>query len=171
MKQLKQAAMQGHGHIDEQGGKQAQQREQEQEQQQQSQIHDDWSKIETAISSLSNKTLNDCVKRLNESLFNKLYKCTKVEEKKDDISIETLDKIMSEIDDDVKTQYIAIDTKNENKKNEKSHYVEKEMRQFISEPVMLHICFYVPFFNIFVVVVDCTCCCLFVYVLICSLLN
>ena len=116
-----------------------------------SQIHDDWSKIQTAISSLSNKTLDDCVTRLNKSLFNKLYKSTK-----DDISIETFDKIMTEIDDDVKTHVQCVDTKSENKKNDNSRYVDKEKRQFIIEPVI-----FVPFLSIFfvfltfVVVVDC----------------
>ena len=148
----REAAIQGH--ADEQGGKQVQQqqrqltgpeivgqanKQQEQEQQQQSQIHHDWSKIETAIATLSDKTLDDCVKRLNSSVFNKVYKSSKVDERKHDISIETFDRIMSEIDDEVKTQ--DIDKENETKKNEKAQYVGKETRQFISEPVS-----FVPFF-------------------------
>ena len=99
-----------------------------------SQIHDDWSKIQRAITGLSEKTLDDCVKRLNESLFNKLYKSAKIEESKHDIPIETFDKIMSEIDDEVKTQHI--DKQKENKKNQKGQYVGNKRREFISKPVI-----------------------------------
>ena len=97
-------------------------------------IHDDWSKVQKAIGSLSDKTLDDCVKRLNESVFNKLsiHKSSKI-----DISMETFDKIMNEIDDDVKTQ--------ENKNNPKTGDIGKERRQFISEPVIFG-----PFFLTFV---------------------
>ena len=101
-----------------------------------SQIRDDWYKIEKAISTLSDKTLDDCVKRLNESVFKKISKSVKIDEVKDDISIETLDKIMSEIDDEVKTQHIDTGKENANKNKEKAQYVEKEKRQFISKPVM-----------------------------------
>ena len=130
-----------------------------------SQIHDDWHKIQTAISSLSDKTLDDCVKRLNELVFNKLStsKSSKVDESKHDISMEIFDKIMSEIDDDVKTQHLD----KENKNKYKGQYVGKERRQFIRKPVMLYCIFILmPFFNI---CFDCVA--LFVYVLIGSLLN
>ena len=99
-----------------------------------SQIHHDWCKIEKAIATLSDKTLHDCVKRLNSSVFNKLSKSAKVDEIQKDISMETFDKIMSEIDDEVKTQHI--DKENENKENQKPQYVGKASRQFISNPVI-----------------------------------
>lgn len=124
------------GHGDEQGGKQVEKQQQQQERpvtgaeivgqaeehEEQSQIRHDWSKIETAISSLSNNTLDDCVKRLNELVFNKIYKAAN-----DDISIETFDNIMTEIDDEVKRQDID---------KHKSQYDGKEIRQFISQPVI-----------------------------------
>ena len=156
----RQEAMEAHGHADRQRGKQVQQQErpvagretveqaskqEEQEQQRQSGIHHDWSKIQTAIESLSDKTLNDCVKRLNSSLFNKLYQSANVDERKlkhmHEISMQTFDKIMSEIDDEVKTQ--RIEEENENKKTDNAQYVGKERRQFISKPVMclFNICF------------------------------
>ena len=101
-----------------------------------SQIHEDWYRIQTAITTLSNKTLDDCVKRLNSSVFEKLYKSANVDEIKDDISMETFDKIINENDDDVKTQ--CIDEENQSK--QKPQYVGKETRQFISKPV-IHIFF------------------------------
>ena len=105
-----------------------------------SQIHHDWSKIEEAIACLSSKTLDDCVKRLNESVFSQLpvSKSANVDEIKAEISLETFDKIMNEIDDDVKTQHIV----KENKDKQKPQYVGKEMRQFISKPVIY---IFVPF--------------------------
>ena len=112
-----------------------------------SHIHDDWYKIEKAISTLSDKTLDDCVKRLNSSVFNKLYKSSKVDESKHDISMEIFDKILNEIDDDVKTQ--NVEEENANKNKQKGQYVGKEMRQFISKPVMLHLFCYVPFLTFF----------------------
>ena len=144
----RQAAMQPYEHTDEQGGKQVPQQQrsvtgpaivtqaskQQEQAQEQSQIHHDWSKIEKAISSLSDETLDDCVKRLNESVFRKLYESSNVDRSKHDISMKTLDRIMSEID--VKTHYI--DKQNKNKNNEKEQYVGKERRQFISKPVMLY---------------------------------
>ena len=116
----RQTAMQGHRDADGQGTKQEEQQHQQREQEQ-SQIHDDWFKICKAISSLSDGTLDNCVNRLNDSVFNKLYKSYEI---KDDVSIETFDIIMNEIDDDVKTQHI-----------------DKEIRQFITKPVMEHLCF------------------------------
>ena len=115
-----------------QGSKQEEQELQHQ-QQEQSEINDDWSKICQAISSLSDATLDDCVKRLNSSVFKKLSKSCEI---KDDISIETFDTIMKEIDDDVKTQH-----------------VDKKIRKFISEPVMLHLCF--AFVCVFVLLYVC----------------
>ena len=121
----KERGMKGNVDSDEKGGKKVDSISKEEEEEQ-SQIHDDWSKIEKAISSLSNKTLDDCVKRLNESVFKKIYKykCKVVDEIKDDISITTFD-------DDVKTQ---------------QHNYKQEMRQFISKPVMLYVYIYILFF-------------------------
>ena len=99
-----------------------------------SQIHHDWSKIQTAIAGLSDVILDDCVKRLNSSVFSRLYKSSKVDGIKHDISMETFETIMSEIDDEVKAQYI--DKENENKSNEKGQYVGTVRRQFISKPVI-----------------------------------
>ena len=110
------------------------QQEQQQQEQEQSQIHDDWSKICQAILRLSDATLDDCVKRLNSSVFNKIFESYSI---KDDISIDTFDNIMNQIDHDIKTQ--DIEKENENKKNEKSQYDAKEIRQFITEPVVLHL--------------------------------
>ena len=72
-------------------------------------------------------------------MFNKLYKSLKVGESRDDISMETFDKIMSEIDDEVKTQHID----KENKNKQKAQYVGNETRQFISKPVIY---IFIPFF-------------------------
>ena len=117
-----------------QGGKQKEQEHQHQ-QREQSEIHDDWSTICKAISGLSDATLDDCVKRLNDSIFKKLCESCVI---KDDISIETFDIIMNEIDDDVKTQHI-----------------DKEIRKFINKPVMLK---FVLCFCFVVCVYVCRCC-------------
>ena len=148
-----QTAMQEHRDAKEQGGKQVQQQQrpvagrkivgqgikqeeqehQQEQQQEQSQIHDDWSKICKAVSSLSDTTLDDCVKRLNSSVFKKLSKPSEI---KNDISIETFVIIMNEIDDDVKTQH-----------------VDKKIRKFIKKPVMLQFVFYFDLCFCFVVYV------------------
>ena len=106
-----------------------------------SQIEDDWSKIQTAIASLSDVTLDDCVKRLNESVFKTLSKSAKVEESKNEISTETFDTIMSEIDAEVKTQHVDKQKENKNKKKRKYSYVGQESRQYISNPV-IYLCIF-----------------------------
>ena len=149
----RQTAMQQHRDTHGQGGKQVQQqkrpvtgpeivgqgskKEEQEQQQEQSEIHDDWSKICKAISSLSDATLDDCVKRLNDSLFKKLCKSSEI---KADISIETFDIIMNEIDDDVKIQHL-----------------DKKIRKFIKKPVMLKFVFALTCAFVLLYVYRCVC--------------